>query len=452
MPRPVPPDIIGLVADLCQAHGLGFDGQRHVLSAVLGWRHGNRDADLYRLGVLMAKSRTGAEAPATWLFGMLWQPKSAGWRDRDRALLDVVVTIAMETRDDGDESMTCFLEELAAARRLPTDEAVARALVSALARVVHSYRRRILPEARLHNVFVAVRGVLGDGMPEDGFALDLWEQAGTRTLLTRYDSALSAAIDYVEAQAVAASWTHPVAQDALADLDVSADAVTDSAPTRAEAQGSLIEALDAIAAFPVKLLKGSEIAILTQLAAYGRWAGHWPRSTLGAQVLGPFQGRITQDLRRPSGKPLSAFLPGARRDGLAQCISELAQISETVMDAVFVVAALLPDEDTLRKALARSKTDPQRNKRIAALERRKSYREALDAFSVEDLAAQARAILGPLSLVQAHVASVMESWSKLDADTLTLWEDADTPRHREKLLALYSGDFAAAARSEVNND
>lgn len=447
-----PPDVIGLVEDVARAHGLSFAGQRHVLSAVLGWRSGNRDADLYRLGVLMAQAAGGSAAPATWLCGFLLPQGSSGWRVQDRVLLDVIVTIAMETRDDGEKGMACFLDELAAARRMPNDEAIAQALVSALARVVHAFRSDVLPEARLHNVFLAVRGVFGDRVPVDGDALTLWEQAGTRMLLTRYDSALNAAIDYVEAQAVAASWTRPVAQEALADLDVSADAVTDSVPTRTDAQGSLIEALDAIAAFPVKLLKGSEIAILTQLAAYGRWAGHWPRSALGAQALGPSQGRITQDLRKPSGQPLSTFLPSSGGDAFAGVISELAQLLETLMDAVFVVATLLPEDDTLRKALAQSKTDPNRDKRIAALERRKSYREALASLPVESLAAQARDILGPLSVVQAHVASVVESWSKLDADTLTLWESTDTQRHRSKLMALYSEDFAPAVRSELAND
>jgi hypothetical protein len=447
-----PPDVIGLVEDVAQAHGLSFSGQRHVLSAVLGWRGGNRDADLYRLGMLMAKAAGGSEATSTWLCGLLLPEGAGGWRDRDRALLDLVVTIAMEARDDGMDSMDRFLDELAVARRLPTDEAVARALVSALARVVHAFRRRVLPEARLHNVFVAVRGVLGDRVPLDGDAMTLWEQAGTRTLLTRYDSALIAAIDYAEAQVVAASWARPVSQEALADLAATTDATTDSVPMRADAQSNLIDALDAIAAFPIKLLKRSEIEILAQLGAHGRWAGRWPRSAIGAQALGPSQGRITQDLRRPSGRPLGALLPSVGRGAFVQVKSELAQLLETVMDAVFVVASLLPEEDPLRKGLARSKADPQRDKRIAALARRKSYREALDAFPVENMAAQAHAILGPLSLVRTHVASVVESWSKLDANTLTHWEETDTQRHRSKLMALYSEDFAAEVRSEVAND
>lgn len=447
-----PPDILGLVEDIGQAHGLGFAGQRHVLSAVLGWRSGNRDADLYRLGALMAQAPRRTEAPAKWLCGFLLPQSTGGWRVRDRALLDVIVTIAMETRSERAEPMALFFDEIAAARRLPTQQDIARALVSALARVVHAFRRDVLPEARFHNVFVAVRGVMGDRVPMDGDALTLWEQAGTRTLLTRYDSALHAAIDYVEAQAVAASWAHPVAQDALVDLEVSADAVTDSALARTDAQGALIEALDAIVAFPVKLLKGSEIATLMQLAAHGRWAGHWPRSVLGAQALGPSQGRITQDLRKPSGQPLSAFLPTAERDAFTGVIFQIAQLLDNVVDVAFLVATLLPEEDTLRKAFARSKTDPNRDKRIAALKRRKSYHEAIDAFSVESMAAQARAILGPLGLVQAHVARVMQRWSKLDEHTLRRWEEGDAPRHRSKLMALYSMDFSSSVGSEVLND
>lgn len=445
-----PPDVLGLVNDISQAHGLGFVGQRHVLSAVMGWRGGNRDVDLYRLGALMAQAPRGMEAPAKWLWGFLLPQGADGWRVRDRALLDIILTIAMEMQDGAYDGMACFLDEITAARLLPTNDGVARALVSAFARVVHAFRRKVLPEARLHNTFVAVRGVFGDRVLVDGDTLTLWEQAGTRTLLTRYDSALHAAIDYVEAQVLAASWAHPVAPDALADIEVSADAVTGSAPDRADTQGALIEALDAIGAFPVKLLKRSEITALMQLAAHGRWAGHWPRSVLGAQALARSQGRIIQDLRKPSGRPLSAFLPTADQDSFTGVISELAQLLDNLVDAVFLVTTLLPKDDMFQNALARSKTDPKRDKRIVALKRRKSYCEALEAFSVENMAAQARAILGPLGLVHDHVTFVMQRWCKLDEQSLRIWEEGDKPRHRSKLISLYSADFPSSD-SEILN-
>jgi hypothetical protein len=346
---------------ISEAHSLSARQRFNLARIVSGAAQGNRDRGLFLL------ARNLVAAGSQDLLKLLL-PGAAGLRREETALLDFLVTMALDSVEGVETLIASFQAALAA----PDP---ARAFVPALIRVFHAYRSRVLPESRHHNVFTAIRRYFSVCRPEDptprnGDAPGFWEAEGRRDFLARYVTALRALADYAEAIRLAETWSDPVALDhpsaeALPAPDPESEASADT-----DYREQLADGLEILRKGRIKLLLSHELETLAGFAEYADLVQRWPNDVLAALIMGPVQNAITQALRQRSGGAdfvqLTFDAPTSQ-----QILNQLASLAGALSACLQVIHR--SSRQSSQTASARSSLTLVEQRRIAAMERRQGF-------------------------------------------------------------------------------
>lgn len=409
---------VGLIGD---SHCLSQSERMQLVRIITGAIPGNRDRPLFLLAMKLCQADTRD------IFDLILPGQTTLVR-LDAALLDFIFTVA--TVDA--VAFNTLLKELDASRQ--TEKSISAA-ASALSCVLHGYRARVLPETRYHNVFTAIRRFFAhyrpqDTTPRDGDALMFWEAEGTCSFLTRFVSALNALSDFADAIRLAESWQFGVALD-----DRDALALPDDAGKEHEANDplapDLLEAsITALAETPLKILMVNEIDTLRVLISISSAARRWPTDTRAAIGFGPIQSMITEGRRRdPNAPDIAAYL--SRAESYTDMPIRYTLLNEKMLDSLHLAHLYsLPDSET---GSARSSMKAERKKRIAAIERRKSFSEMKVAARRATLAQ----LVEPLMTLRALLEMVCVSWSKLSTVHLEELQREHEARFHAKFDLLY---------------
>lgn len=409
------------VALISDTHRLSQAERLQLTRVITGAIPGNRDRPLFLLAVKLCQADTHD------IFDFI-MPEQTVLARLDAALLDFIFTIAAIDA----VAFNRLIVELDTSQQSPN---TARAVSAALSRVLHGYRARVLPDARHHNVFTAIRRFYAhhrpqDPTPRDGDALLFWEAEGKCSFLTRFVTALNGISDFADAIRLAESWQFSVALD---DRDAQAlpdDAGKELAEIDSLAPDQLEASIDALAETPLKLLMVNELETLRALASISGTARRWPCDTMAAIGFGPIQSMITEAMRRdPKALEVSAYL--GRAESYTDMPIHYALLSEKLLDALHVAYLYgLPDNET---GSARSSMNPERKKRISAIERRKSFFEMDAAARRATLAL----LVEPLVTLRALLEMVCVSWGKLSKVHLEELQKEHEARFHAKFNLLY---------------
>lgn len=391
------------VALISDTHRLSQAERLQLTRVITGAISGNRDRPLFLLAVKLCQSDT------IDIFDLILPGQTTLVR-LDAALLDFIFTVA--TVDT--VAFNTLLNELDASRR--TGKSISAA-ASALSRVLHGYRSRVLPETRHHNVFTAIRRFVAhhrpqDRTPRDGDALMFWEAEGTCSFLTRYVTALNALSDFVDAIRLAESWQFGVSLDDREALALSDDVGKEHADHDPLAPDLLEASIAACAETPLKILLVNEIDTLRVLISISGATRRWPCDSMAAIGFGPIQSMITEAMRRnPNALDVSAYL--GRTESYTDIPIRYALLNEKLLDALHLAHLYsLPASET---GSARSNMNTERKKRIAAMERRKSFSE-MDAAARRATLAE---LIEPLVTLRTLLETVCASWDKFST---TRWD------------------------------
>lgn len=413
--------VAGDVAAVADAHGLSAAERGRLLRVVTGAVPGNRDRPIF---LLAGRVRAAGAAD---LFDLILPGQKVLGR-LEAAMLDFLLTAAVADVSD-------FEGLLASVAAAPQQDDPVRALASALSRVLHGYRMRMLPEARHHNLFTAIRRFYAthrpeDPEPHDGDALDLWEAEGTRAFLTRYVTALTGLADYTFALRLAASWRTAVSLDAPDAGVLPADAGTEMDAEDPLAPEVLTDSLAALAGGPVKLLLARELDEIAALAALAGAVQRWPLATLAALGFGPVQNALTEAMRRAPGAPdIGAQL--ARAEGYADLRDRHGQLADKLLDALHLAhLCALPEGE---RASARSSLPVERRRRIDAVQRRASFAQMDERARADAL----MALVPPLTALKGLVEAARVPWATLSIDSLATAQGRHRARFHAKFDALY---------------
>jgi hypothetical protein len=396
---------------IAETHHLSARERIELVRIVTGAILGNRDRPLFLLALKLF-SKGDAD-----LLSML-MPAASGLRRIDTALLDFLITIAMESAEAVAHIIAAF-----EAARCTADPA--RAFTPALSAVLHSYRLRVLSDTRHHNVFTAVRRYLAgcrpeDPRPRDGDAPRFWMAEGRRDFLTRYVTALHALADYAEAARLAASWRESVTLDVAEAIPTSGseeDIVTaeDSlAPERLATSLALLEEA------PIKMLLAHEREALAELGEYTALVLRWPGDVQAALTLGPVQAAITQVLRRTGGRVDIATLidKGPSRQDVLDRIEEIDGSLTTCLHLIH--QSTMPASET---GSARSSPPAVDTRRLAAMKRRQGFSD----HSVDSRNAILTGLIEPVLLMVRLLERYRRAWDQLGPERGATLEQA----HRE---------------------
>jgi hypothetical protein len=359
----------------------------------------------------------------------MMMPATNGLRRLDTALLDFLVTISLGSVE--------ALGDLVAAFDTARCEAdPARAFTPALAKVLHAYRIRALPETKHHNVFAAVRRFLAGARPEDPWPRDgdgprFWMSEGRRDFLTRYVTALQALADYAEAARLAASWRETVTLD-LAET-ITASALDETAETSEDSLSPerLVNSFVLLKETPIKVLLANERDALAELGEFVPLVLRWPGDVQAALTLGPVQAAITQALR-VSGPPvdLAAYIDkGPSRQDVLDRIDELDACLSACLHLIHQSITPIDETDS-----ARSIPTDVDMRRIATMKRRQGFK----SHSVERRNAFLTELIEPVLLMARLLERYKRAWDRLGPERGAKLEQAHREVFSRKLSLLYS--------------
>lgn len=417
-----------ILAQISETHGLSRTEAEQLRRIAAGAVPGNRDRPLFLLAGAILSS--GCD---DLLFLVL--PGNAILSRVKTALLDLIVTAALQ-----DAAQAARL--IGALARVRSTADPLRALTAEFVDILRIWRRRILPEAEHHNVFVAARRFLKrhrpeDPIPREGDAPLFWEAEATRDLLTRYTTALRALADYAQAAQLAATWREVRSLEDEAVGDVSnedAALVVQEGPLD---RNRLEGALAGLSGGKVKVLLAHERVSLEILAGYADLVRIWPRDTLAALALGAVQNMVIQAVRRGDERSsLNDFLGKAK--GFPEIRDHHAELDAALLAVLHVIAK---SKDVPRETgPARSKDQVTLKKRITAVERRQTFAELSDDERERVLDVLIDPVLDLKAMIDAYIAA----WEKLDPVRVADLELAHRNLFRRKLESLYG---MAAKRS-----
>lgn len=412
---------VTMVAD---THNLSPQESARLRRVVVGAIHGNRDRPIFLLA--RAIVATGEED----IFKLLI-PGASRLSKSDTALLDFIVTAAAQT----DEGFASLSEEV---RNSGNNEDALQRLTARLSSLLHGYRTQMLPEARHHNIFTAIRRFLGrkrpdDPVPRDGDAPEFWASEATRSFLTKYLTALSGLVDFEEAGRLALSWRRSVALDDPAALALTEEMAEEATSSEDGVVESYVGALDEVASAPIKILLGHERSTLLELAAHASVVERWPCSVIAGAAFSPVQAVITQASRR-DGDQVDPTAHMMRVQPYAEICAQHDQLFEKLEDCLHLVhLCTLPPNET---ASARSKLSTERRKRIDAMMRRQSFAALEDASREEHL----KLLVAPLVQLHGMLHRYVGTWKKLDTKRRDLWELEHRTLFSEKFRSLYASE------------
>ena len=407
---------------VAETHRLSTRERAELARIITGAIPGNRDRPLFLLALTLFASGTDD------LLSLIL-PGATGLRRIDTALLDFLVTGALETAEAVAELVAAF----EAARSEPDP---ARAFVPTLSRALHAYRARVLPEARYRNVFAAVRRYLvgcrpDDPWPRDGDAPGFWMSEGRRDFLTRYVTALQALADYAEAARLAASWRETVTLD-LAET-ITASALDETAETSEDSLSPerLVNSFVLLKETPIKVLLANERDALAELGEFVPLVLRWPGDVQAALTLGPVQAAITQALR-VSGPPvdLAAYIDkGPSRQDVLDRIDELDACLSACLHLIHQSITPIDETDS-----ARSIPRDVDMGRIATMKRRQGFK----SHSVERRNAFLTELIEPVLLMARLLERYKRAWDRLGPERGAKLEQAHREVFSRKLSLLYS--------------
>lgn len=406
---------------IADAHRLSAGERTELVRVIAGAIPGNRDRTLFLLARRMSATGSGDMLS-------LILPETVGLRRFDRALLDFLVTAALETAE-GFEGLVAAFQ---ATRSAPDP---ARAFVPALGVVLHAYRSRVFPESRYHNVFTAVRRFLAecraeDPWPRDGDAPRFWEAEGRRDLLTRYVTALRALADYAEAARLAETWRDPVSlDDPDAFAEPSSTFETEAEDHTAYSQ-QLADNLKILGSAPLKLMLAHERETLAALVDHADLVLRWPGDVQAALTMGPVQNAITQVLRRRQVvEDISSLMD--RGPSCPEVIAQLEALAESLTACLHLIHRSRPPPPETPSG--RSSPSSVYGKRIAAMERRKGFDDLTAAIRAEVLTE----LIEPVLLLKAMVERYHRAWMSLGPDRCAALERTHRTLFSRKFAVLY---------------
>lgn len=410
-----------IIRTIAEVHRLTAAEAHWLRRVAFGALTGNRDRPVFLLAASVIRS------DAEDLLALVL-PGNGALNRRQVALLDFLLSAALED----DAHMARFVGALTTARMAPDP---VKALTSDLVAVMHAWRRRALPWARHHNVFMAVRRFLArhrpsDPLPRHGDGPRFWEAEATRDVLTRYSTALRALADYAQAAQIAETWGDAGSLDEEAGIVVLADDAGLAGWDDPLEASKLESALSTVGSAPVKLLLAHERESLEVLTALADIVRVWPDDVLAALSLGQVQNAVTQAIRRGETVPSSApFIAAAKTfDALR---SDHAGLQDTVMAALHLIGqSRAPICET---GSGRSTPSPTHRKRIMAMERRQGYSGLTPSERTEALGEMIEPMLALKALMEAY----LKAWEKLGALRGAQLHEEHRVVFRRKLDALY---------------
>ena len=406
---------------VAEVHKLSSREREMLVRVITGVIPGNRDRPLFALAVKLYS--TGYAD----LFSMML-PEVSGLRTVDKALLDFLITVAL----DSSNSVNGFFEAFDVAR---TSADPARTFTKVLSATLHAYRVRALPHARHHNVFAAVRRFLArfrpdDPSPRDGDAPHFWLAEGRKDFLTRYVTALNAIADYAEAIVLATSWQESVVldvADAIATTGSQQSMMLDDdslGPDRLAASLALLS--DA----PVKLLLAHERDALAELGEYSSLVLRWPGDVQAALTHGPVQAAITQVLRR-SGAQIDMALMIEKGPSRQDVVKRIEELNASLSACLHLIhQSITPADET---GSVRSTRSAVYTSSITAMKRRQGFAQLSDAKRGEVLTG----LIEPVLLMARVLERYQRAWERFGPDAAAELERKHREVFRDKLTEMY---------------
>ena len=406
---------------IVETHRLSVRERIELARIITGAIPGNRDRPVFLLALRLFASGN------TDLLAMI-MPSAPGLRRIDVALIDFLITVALES--------ACAVGDLIAAfdaARGTSDPA--RTFTPTLAKILHAYRVRVLPEARYHNVFSAVLRYLTwvrpeDPWPQDGDAPRFWVAEARRDFLTRYVTALHAMADYATAAQLAESWREPQTLDtaeAIAMVQSDQDMGTDEDSLGPE---ELTTSLAMLAKAPIKVFLAHEREAMAELGGYAGLVRRWPGDVQAALTLGPVQAEITQALRR-SGEAVNLaelIEKGPSRQDVLDRMDDLDLSLSACLHLIHQTTA--PTDKTVSVRSSPLGVDPRR---IAMITRRKGYADQ----STEGRKAILTELIEPVLLMGQLLERYRRAWCVLGPEKGVVLERAHREMFRLKFSLMY---------------
>lgn len=410
--------ILELIADTHRLSSIEAERLRRI---AVGAISGNRDRPLFLLALSVIQS--GSEELLALVL-----PRNKTLSREHTALLDLLLTAALE-----DRGQTTQLIGALDTVRQSVDPV--KALTGEFVSILQAWRRRVLPEARYHNVFTAVRRFLKrhrpqDPFPRDGDAPQFWEAEATRELMARYTTALRALADYAESARLATTWRDVYYLDDQACINVSTEEAELGNSGDPIAFNQLEGAMSAIGEGPVKLLLAHERETFSLLARHADIARVWPGDVLAVLTMGPVQDAVIQSARRGNGlQENEQFFAKARTFRDIQ--EHHAELDEAILATLNLIAKnRLPSFETASK---RFNPSLKLQKRIRAMERRQS----IAALGDQERAEVLEVLIEPVLTLKIMLETYLMAWEKIGLVRAESLDREHRILFQRKLDALY---------------
>jgi hypothetical protein len=406
---------------IVETHRLSVRERIELARIITGAIPGNRDRPLFLLALRLFASGN------TDLLSMI-MPSAPGLRRIDAALIDFLITVALESAWAVSDLIAAF-----DVSRGTSDPA--RTFTPALAKILHAYRLRALPEARYHNVFSAVRRYLArcrpeDPWPQDGDAPRFWVAEARRDFLTRYVTALHAMADYAAAAQLAESWREPQTLDAteaivMAQSDEGIGTDEDSLGPE-----GLTTSLAMLAEAPIKVLLVHEREALAELGEYAALVLRWPGDVQAALTLGPVQAVITQALRR-SGEVVNFAELIEKGPSRQEVLDRMDDLHLSLSACLHLIHQSIGPAD--KTGSVRSSPSAVDRGRIAMITRRKGYSD----HSTEGRKAILTGLIEPVLLMGQLLERYRRAWYGFGPEKGAALERAHRGMFRLKFGLMY---------------
>lgn len=406
---------------IVETHRLSVRERIELARIITGAIPGNRDRPLFLLALKLFASGNSD------LLSMI-MPSAPGLRRIDVALIDFLITVALESSWAVGDLIAAF-----DAARGTSDPA--RTFTPALAKILHAYRVRALPEERHHNVFSAVRRYLArcrpeDPWPQDGDAPRFWAAEARRDFLTRYATALHAIADYAAAAQLSESWRASQTFDtaeAIAMVQSDQDIGADEDSLGPE---ELTTSLAILTEAPIKVLLVHEREALAELGEYAALVRRWPRDVQAALTLGPVQAAITQALRR-SGEAVSFTELIEKGPSRKDVLDRMDDLDLSLSACLHLIHQTIAPTD--KTASVRSSPPGVHPRRIAMITRRKGYADQ----STEGRKAILTELIEPVLLMGQLLERYRRAWYGLGPEKGAVLERAHREMFRLKFGLMY---------------